>query len=53
LVIIAFSTEDGGNVDDVRIFAISTCAWCNEMKGLPFENRVKRHYFDMDLVDEV
>ena len=48
----AFITEDGKDIGDVKIFTMSTCAWCDKMKRLLSVNGVKYRYIDMDLVDE-
>ena len=47
-----FSTVEGKDVGDVRLFTMSTCAWCEKMKELLSENGVKYHYIDLDVVDE-
>lgn len=47
-----FSTVEGKDLGDVRLFTMSTCAWCDKMKELLSENGVKYHYIDLDLVDE-
>ena len=46
-----FSTVEGKDVGDVRLFTMSTCAWCDKMKELLSENGVKYHYIDLDVVD--
>jgi ferredoxin-thioredoxin reductase catalytic subunit/glutaredoxin len=47
-----FSTVEGKDLGDVRLFTASTCAWCDKMKELLSENGVKYHYIDLDLLDE-
>ena len=47
-----FSTVEGKDLGDVRLFTTSTCAWCDKMKELLSENGVKYHYIDLDLLDE-
>jgi ferredoxin-thioredoxin reductase catalytic subunit/glutaredoxin len=47
-----FSTVEGKDLGDVRLFTTSTCAWCEKMKELLSENGVKYHYIDLDLLDE-
>ncbi len=47
----AFTVIDGKDIGDVRIFTMSTCAWCDKMKALLCENGVRYSYIDMDLVD--
>ena len=47
-----FKTVEGKDLGDVRLFTMSTCAWCDKMKELLSENGVKYHYIDLDLVDE-
>lgn len=47
-----FTTVEGKDLGDVRLFTTSTCAWCDKMKGLLSENGVKYHYIDLDLLDE-
>jgi ferredoxin-thioredoxin reductase catalytic subunit/glutaredoxin len=47
-----FTTVEGRDVGDVRLFTTSTCAWCDKVKELLTENSVKYHYIDLDLLDE-
>lgn len=47
-----FSTVEGKDLGDVRLFTTSTCAWCQKVKELLSRNDVKYHYIDMDLLDE-
>ena len=47
-----FSTVEGRDLGDVRLFTTSTCAWCDKVKALLSENGVKYHYIDLDLLDE-
>lgn len=47
-----FKTVEGKDHGDVRLFTMSTCAWCDKMKELLSENGVKYHYIDLDCVDE-
>jgi ferredoxin-thioredoxin reductase catalytic subunit/glutaredoxin len=47
-----FSTVEGRDLGDVRLFTTSTCAWCEKVKQLLSENNVKYHYIDLDLLDE-
>jgi ferredoxin-thioredoxin reductase catalytic subunit/glutaredoxin len=51
-VTVPFKTVEGRDVGDVRLFTMSTCAWCDKMKELLSENGVKYHYIDLDLVNE-
>jgi ferredoxin-thioredoxin reductase catalytic subunit/glutaredoxin len=48
----SFSTVEGKDLGDVRLFTTSTCAWCDKVKELLSENGVKYHYIDLDLLDE-
>ncbi len=47
-----FSTVEGRDLGDVRLFTTSTCAWCDKVKELLSENGVKYHYIDLDILDE-
>ncbi len=47
-----FKTVEGKDHGDVRLFTMSTCAWCDKMKELLSDNCVKYQYIDLDLVDE-
>ena len=46
-----FTRIEGTNKGDVRIFTLSTCAWCNKTKRLLKELDVEYHYIDVDLLD--
>jgi ferredoxin-thioredoxin reductase catalytic subunit/glutaredoxin len=47
-----FTTVEGKDLGDVRLFTTSTCAWCEKVKELLSDNDVKYHYIDMDLLDD-
>ncbi len=47
-----FSTVEGEDLGDVRLFTTSTCAWCEKVKELLSDCGVKYHYIDLDLLDE-
>ena len=47
-----FTTVEGKDLGDVRLFTTSTCAWCEKVKELLSENGVEYHYIDLDLLDD-
>ncbi len=47
-----FTTVEGEDRGEVRVFTMSTCAWCDKMKGLLNNHNVKYHYVDLDRLEE-
>ena len=47
-----FTTVEGEDRGEVRVFTMSTCAWCDKMKGLLDNHKVKYHYVDLDRLEE-
>ncbi len=43
---------DGKDFGDVRVFSLSTCAWCNKLKRFLERRNVKYRYIDLDTADE-
>lgn len=47
-----FTTVEGEDRGEVRVFTMSTCAWCDKMKGLLDNHNIKYHYVDLDQLEE-
>jgi len=47
----AFIVIEGKDIGDVRLFTMSTCAWCDKMKALLSANGIRYSCIDMDRVD--
>jgi ferredoxin-thioredoxin reductase catalytic subunit/glutaredoxin len=47
-----FTPVDGEDRGDVRVFSMSTCAWCDKMKQLLSNHNVQYHYMDLDRVEK-
>jgi len=47
-----FTTVEGEDRGEVRVFTMSTCAWCDKMKALLDNHNVEYHYVDVDRLEE-
>lgn len=47
-----FSLVRGRDLGDVRLFTLSTCAWCDVLKRFLSGQGVQYRYMDLDLVDD-
>lgn len=43
---------DGRDLGDVRVYSLSTCAWCNKLKDFLNKRGVKYRYIDLDTAEE-
>lgn len=43
---------DGRDFGDVRVFSLSTCAWCNKLKAFLERRNVRYRYIDLDTAEE-
>ncbi len=47
-----YITVDGNDIGDVRVYTLSTCAWCHKLKAFLKKHGVQYRYIDLDTASE-